>query len=144
MQYELARTFNPKLVDLIVNHPSVRGTIEQGCEAISSRSVVLDRQNIILASPIGVAIFIPEAERIYGGHIAVLAGHRGRAALTLATEALKQVFCVYKAEEVRASVPLVLPAARYLCRAVGFTPLGVCSAAGVEHFKMEAGRWADL
>ncbi len=144
MQFDLHRTFDAKLLNALVNHSDIRPTIEQGDDYIDTESVVTNPENIVLACSMGAALFIPEAKGVYKGHILVLAPYRGKAALWLAREALKQVFLLYKAEQIVASVSLVLPAARYLCRAVGFTPLGVCSATGVEQFKMEESQWADL
>lgn len=137
------RTHAPELVDLYINHPSVRPTMQQGTERLSSEDIVNNRANIVLASEIGCVLFIGEASGVYAGHIAAIEDQRGVLALALGKAALTALFGIYEALTCRAAVPLQLPAARWLVRRLGFTSLGVDPDGMDELFVMEASTWKN-
>lgn len=132
------RATQPKMVDLIVNHPEVRPTMEKGDHRIDSSDVVLNLRNVVFVFDVGVVLFIYAEPGVYEGHIGFLRCGRGAVAVGCGREALDRLFTDHGAQRVSAAVPLQLPGARYLCRRLGFASLGADHGAGVEHFVKEA------
>ena len=83
----------------------------------------------------GVVLFVKEKPGIYEGHIFCIPEGRGRQALNLGHRALKALFDDPTTICVRAAVPLGLPAARFLCRALGMSSQYVTDR--FEHFTLE-------
>lgn len=132
---DIFRTFSDDLVDAIINHPSIRGTMQEGEYRLRSAHVVHNPLNVILCNGAGCALFVKTGPRAYMGHVAVLAGHRGAQAVTFGRAALAQLFTNYDALTCLADVPLQLRAARYFVRKLGFRSLGPVSI--YERFVME-------
>jgi hypothetical protein len=130
-----------QLVDIIINHPDVRPTVEKGDHYITSAEL-FNGENIIYGSPLGAILFVHKGGGVYEGHIAFLPQGRGKAALQACSEALDHLFREHKARKVVASIPLMLRPARFLVRRLGFASEGVDPAKSVEHFVMEAESWA--
>lgn len=113
--------FKPSITffDAVINHPSVRPSL-RGTEKLTSESLYRDPMNVILASEGGVVLFKHEKFIEYEGHVFCLEGHRGRSALQLVAQGLKQVFDDSKSSLVRALAPTGLPQVGVLCRRAGF------------------------
>lgn len=139
----LFRTFSPTVVDMYLNHPTVRPTMQGGTERLDSAALVNNPDNIILAGEGGCIMFIAEGDGVYNGHIAIIEPQRGRAALALGRQALNQLFDLYDAHSCRAAAPLQLPAVRCFARRLGFTSLGVDPLGVDELFVMEASTWKN-
>jgi hypothetical protein len=129
------------LIDAIINHPTVRPTAQGGTYRLTSAEL-LARGAVAYASPQGcLALFVPTAQGAWEGHIFALAGARGATIIRHAQLALSRLFIEQKASVVVAAVPMCLPAARFLCRRLGFTPQPldmIDTLEQVERFKMEA------
>lgn len=133
----MIRTCSAKLVDAIVNHPSIRPTIELGTYRIDSSDLLSDDGTVIYASEDGVVIFIPKGWGIYEGHMAFLPWGRGKVMLSHCRAALDGIFGDFGAEKVTAAVPMQLPAARISCRLLGFASHGPDEAGTSEIFTLE-------
>lgn len=113
--------FRPSTVffDAIINHWSVRPTL-RGTGWITSKELVEDPKNIILAAVGGVVLFKHEGGGEYDGHVFCLEGFRGASALALVAQGLKTVFDDSNSSLVRALAPRGLPGVAVLCRWAGF------------------------
>jgi hypothetical protein len=134
------RTTAAHFLDLVINHPSVRPTIQRGQERLSSMSVLEDHRNVCLGGEGGAALFLWRGNRSYEGHIMLLDGSRGAAGLAFGRAALGVMFGQYGALRVRAPVPRCLPAAVMYVRRLGFVSQGRDSEQ--EFYEMEASQWA--
>lgn len=134
----ILRTRNPKLVDAIINHPSVRPTAQEGEERLSSDDVLAENENIIYTDGGGAVAFIYKGDGEYEGHIFCVETSRGRAALALGRAALGALFRLPQTSRVVCAVPLQLRAARWLVRRLGFEHVMIDPVNEFEHFKMEA------
>lgn len=132
------RTYSSELVDAIVNHPSVRPTIEMDSYRINSAPLVNDPHNVFVAGNGLVAMFIGQGAGAYLGHFAAIDCRRGRTALRFGQAALSILFEDCGGLLCRAQVPLQLPQAVWFVKRLGFTSLGADSAAGFESFIKEA------
>lgn len=126
------------LISAIVNHPTIRPTIEQGDHRVDVTDFVMNTDNVVYACEHGVALFKGVEPGVFEGHVAFLPAGRGAIALREGKDALDRLFADHGAQRVSAAVPLQLPGARYLCRRLGFVSLGADSGGKVEHFVMEA------
>lgn len=133
-------TRSAKLLDAIINHPSIRPTAQLGEERLHSGDLLEDESNHCYATDGGAALFISQGRGVYEGHIFCLEGSRGSAALALGRGALKAMFARPGTLKIVAAVPMQLPAARLLCRHLGFASLGPDADAVNELFTMEARR----
>lgn len=138
----MLRQTDNRLSDIILNHPDVRPTVEQGDNAISVQNVMLDPRNVVMASDTTLAVFVNKAEGVYEGHIACLPAGRGSKGFADAKEALDRLFREFGAQAVHAAVPLRLREARILVRRLGFASRGISQEKPVEEFIMEAESWA--
>lgn len=134
---EVFRTASATLVDAIINHPSVRGTAEGGTYRLESAPLLAQPDNYCYANEGGCVLFVGLGAATYQGHIFCLEGSRGREALKLGHGALKCFFDRPVRVKIWAEVPMVLPAARWLVRRLGFASLGIDLEQGVERFSME-------
>ena len=114
-------TFKPTsyFVNVIINHPDVRATIERGHHRVYSDAVVQNPENAVYAYDCGVAVFIGVGQGVYEGHVAVLKPSRGSEAFLFGRNALQRLFNERRASKLVARVPLQLPAARFYCRRLG-------------------------
>lgn len=140
---EVFRTYSPELVNLYIRHPSVRPHVQEGAGLPDSRDAVTNGNNIFLASEVGVVIFIRCGEEAWDAHIVVIADGRGKQALALGREAMRQIFVVYGAAVCYADIALPLRGNRWFARQCGFTSLGADPEEGVEYFIAEADKWAS-
>jgi hypothetical protein len=131
----------PILVDIILNHPDVRPTMEKGDHAISVEPL-LDGKNVAYANDSTVVLFLNKGAGRYEGHIASMPHGRGAATLKAGKEALDRLFTDHRAAAVEAAIPLELREARMLVRRLGFASLGIRKDKPVEDFIMEAASWA--
>lgn len=131
------RTTSSHLVDMFINHPDVRATIEAGDHKLESLEVLTDWRNVVLCGEGGGAVFLatPEAG-VYDGHIFLLKGHRGARGLAFGKAALGAMFGLYEASKIVANVPWRLSAARMYVRKLGFSSVGD-DGRGHEQFVME-------
>lgn len=132
---------SPTLVDLIINHPSVRPTADC-CEGVLRSRELFERGAVAYAEEegFGCALFVPIGGDVWQGHIFIVEGGRGAAGLALGREALNCLFRGRLARKVVAAVPLALPAARFYCRRLGLKPVGRDDL--VENFVLEIEQWA--
>jgi hypothetical protein len=112
-------TPSPAFVDLIINHPDVRPTVQQGTDELDSEDIVTNPDNFIQAYEGGVAVFVGLGEGVFEGHIFALPASRGAEALRFGKLALQALFTKRRACRLVAQVPLQLPAARVYCRRLG-------------------------
>lgn len=129
------RTQSHELVDVVINHPSVRPTMQDGTYRLESFEVVHNANNVILYDGCGVALFVWQRPGVYEGHVAVIDAHRGSRGLEFGRAALVELFGRYEALSCMVEVPLELRAARWFVRKLGFTSLGPNSTH--ERFVME-------
>lgn len=132
------RTTAQHFVDLIINHPDVRPTVQKGCDRLSSVDVLSDYRNICYGGEGGVAIFIWKGEGVYEGHVFLVPGCRGACGLAFGKAALRALFASGACCKVVAEVPWELPAARWYVRRLGFVSRGRDTEQPVELFQMEA------
>lgn len=132
------RTFSADMANLVLNHPTVRPTLE-GTEPLDATYAIADADNVFIAGEFALAHFIQEEPGRYAGHIAVIEDRRGRSALLFGKAALAKLFGTYEARSVRAAVPEKLRGARAYVRMLGFTSNGVDPVRKMEDFMMEAG-----
>lgn len=134
--------FTPTLgfVEAIINHPTVRPTVQSGIYYLEAQRLVSDKRNVTLAAEGGVVLFEWLYPGAYQGHVFTMLGYRGKAALKLVSEAIDVLFTVHEARLLVAEAPWVLPHVSLLCRRLGFTavPLDlVDDMTQVERFRME-------
>lgn len=110
---------SPAFVDLVVNHESVRATIDRGDHKLASADIVRNPDNAVYGFDGGVALFVQRVPDVYVGHIAVLSGSRGSEALRFGRAALHRLFTERRASKLVAHVPIQLSPARYYCRRLG-------------------------
>lgn len=127
-------------VDAVINHPSVRPTVEQGLFRLSSFDIVNDRANEIVADSGGLALFLYLGNGAYEGHIFRLEGSRGANALAFGKLALQRLFGRPGVYQMHSAVPVQLPAARAYCRRLGLKPVG--RDLFNEYFSTETSQWA--
>tara|TARA_B100000678_G_scaffold289414_1_gene299909 strand:- start:10268 stop:10675 length:408 start_codon:yes stop_codon:yes gene_type:complete len=129
--------FKPSIefFDLVINHPSVRPTAQQGTHPLSSEELLSNPENIAVAGVGGVVLFVAKGNGVYQGHIFALEASRGRQALHLGEAAIQRLKEAPGVRKLVASVPMQLPAARYYCRRLGLKPEG--RDLFDEHFSME-------
>lgn len=132
----------PVFADIILNHPDVRPTVEQGDGYATARDILADTSNVVYAHEWGIVVFIHKGSGVYEGHIAFMPQGRGAAAIKACQSALDRLFRDHKAQAVTAAVPLQLRAARFLVRRLGFASRGIREDKPVEEFIMEAASWA--
>ena len=125
------------LVDLIINHPDVRPTVERGDHKLSSLELLTDHRNICYAGEGGCALFIWKGEGTYEGHVFLLPGSRGASGLAFGKCALEALFARENVRRVISDVPLELPAARMYVRRLGFYSKGRHPELPVEMFVLE-------
>lgn len=125
------------LLDLMINHPSVRPTIEAGIDRLSSENFLGDHRNVCLAGTGAAALFQYQAPGVYKGHILAIDGSRGALGLAFGRAALRTLHRSHGARLVVAAVPMQLPAARWYVRKLGFVSQGVDSSGLQELFDME-------
>lgn len=130
------RTYNPRMVEIIVNHPDCRETFHPGEEYLTAYDVCANMDNVLYAFDAGLIMFVAKGDGIYEAHIACIKQGRGKVALEASRFALDRLFADHKARKVIAVVPLQLRGARYLVRTLGFTSVGVGEDA--EFFHKEA------
>lgn len=135
-------TNDPRLFDAFVNHPEIRGTIEQGEERISTEERLSQPDAHGYACPVGVCLFFDEGDGVYALHGGFLKKGRGGKALAYTKSAVDDVFGQKQVRKVVARVPYQLPAARLFCRMLGFKSTGLDSEGTVEEFVMEKDQWA--
>lgn len=129
-----------KLAESILNHPSVRPFVLAGHRGKIDAEQLVQLPNVAVANTEGgLVLFAPLGAGVYDGHIFCVAGSRGAAALRLGKVALQRIFADHRASKVVASVPLALPAARYLCRRLGL--VAVSQDLFNEYFEVEAVQW---
>lgn len=135
-------TFTPTetFVDLVINHESVRSTIEQGGYRLYSANVVFNADNVVYAFESGVAVFVQVQPNVYEGHVAVLDGSRGSEALRFGRVAIARLFTERRARKLVVHVPLQLSAARFYCRRLGLK--SESRDLFEETFTMEYDQWA--
>lgn len=133
------RTFSPELVDLYINHPSIRPTIDRtAIGRLSSEDIVGWPGNVVIVGEPGVFIFAGLGSGRYIAHVGILDDHRGRAAWQLGKAAFGMLFGQYDARSCVAEAPLALPHVAAFARRLGFTGLGVDLDAGIEHLIKES------
>lgn len=125
------------MLDLIINHPSVRPTMQEGSYRLESVELLTDHRNVCLAGAGGAALFIYTGPGCYTGHIMLLDSSRGKTGLAFGRAALAVLFERHKALTVLAAVPKVLPAARWYVRRLGFLSKGDSPDGLDELFTME-------
>ena len=133
-------TPSPEFVDLVINHPSVRPTVQLGANRLSSEDVVRKPGNVVVAYEGGVALFQRLGEGLYDGHIFTLEGSRGSEALAFGRLALARLAERSEGGTLRTAVPITLPAARFYCRKLGLKPEG--RDLFNEYFTTEIAAWA--
>lgn len=135
------RTRNTFLVDLMINHPSVRSTFHgDGDYPLVSAKVLSDDRNVCLAGEGGLALFVWQGPARYEGHIAQVNGHRGGKALAFGRAALSALPTHTEVATVTALVPCPLRGARWYVRRLGFISKGLESCSNgilAERFEME-------
>lgn len=112
----------------IINHPTVRPTIGPGEEEFDPTDLIADGKNILLFDDGGGQFFHWRGPGIYEAHSFYLV--RGRAALDLGREAIRQMFEVYGAEKLWRAPPVENRAARWFNRQLGFKSLGIVEMIG--------------
>lgn len=127
-------------VQMVINHPGVRPTVQQGDDYIDACAAYRDDANQIISFEGGIALFKHLGCAVYEGHVFVLPGHRGSEALAFGKAAVTWLFTGPMALKLSVPVPLVLPAARYYCRKLGLKPTG--RDLFQEYFEVEAAEWA--
>ena len=137
------RAHSSDVIDLMINHPSVRPTIQDGTSDLCADNVVADTDNIVLLGEAGGLVFVAQEPGAYEVHVFALSGHRGAKALALARQAISTVFDCYRASLLRANAPLQLPQVAWFARRLGFTSLGPSPCGRFETFIMEAVQWAE-
>lgn len=126
-----------KFVDLVINHPDVRPTVQHGAHRLYADT----DEAIYLAFDYGVAMFRTFGKEV-DGHIFVLPAGRGAPALAFGKAALERLTTLVPPEtrRLRTGVPLQLPAARIYCRRLGLKPEG--RDLFNEYFTAEIAEWA--
>lgn len=131
------RTSSAHLVNVFINHPDIRPTIEKGEHELNSLELLTDHRNIVLCGEGGGAVFLAQPEdNVYEGHIFLLKGQRGAVGLAFGKAALAAMFGLYEASTIVAKVPMRLPAARMYVRKLGFSSTGE-DGRGHETFRLE-------
>lgn len=125
------------LINLMINHDDIRGTIQGGTEWLDATDLLLDSRNVCLAGTGGAALFMWQAPGVYKGHIWLLRGARGVGGFAFGQTALAVMFGQHGAVRIVAAVPLQLPAARVYVRRLGFLSSGVSPNGLDELFELE-------
>lgn len=134
------RTYSKNLVEIVVNHPDIRPTIQGGDYRLDANDVMNDTRNIAFACETGVVLFIYKEPGVYQLHGGFVNCGRGANAVAEVRNAIETVMSRFNARKVQVAVPLQLRAARMFCRLVGFTSEG--SDPTQEHFVIEGGlKW---
>lgn len=133
----MRRTRSARLVDAIVNHPSIRPTIEWGSHRIESADFLSDERNLVLADENGIAILAYREPGIYQAHLAFIPEGRGAVMLKSCRKALDSLFTEYGAKIIYAKIPNQLKASKLACRWLGFTSLGPDDTGLQETFMLE-------
>lgn len=131
----LFRTTADRFLDLVINHPSVRPTIEQGQHRLSSLDLLSDYRNVCLAGEGGALLFVWQTPGVYQAHVMLIDTARGAAGIELGKAATAAMFDIYGAARLLASAPLDLPAVGWYARRLGFVSKGRDSEQ--EFFEME-------
>lgn len=122
--FVLARTFDVKLANEIVNHPDVLPIVTQGeIENIDLAPVIGDPRNVALIVKGGLLIFGADVEGgAYELHTTFLPQYRGAYALDVSRSAYRWMFTHTDCMEIVTRVPAFNRAAALMARKIGFVP----------------------
>ena len=113
-----------KFVDMVINHPAVRPTVQRGTERLSSEAVLNRPGTLAVGGACGVALF-QRYNDTWDAHIFVLPSGRGAAAVAFGKRALERLAIhTGGSGNIHTGVPIVLPQARFYCRRLGLKPEG--------------------
>lgn len=130
------------LANALFNHPDIRPTLEKGDHRLYAEDIVRDPRNVLFANEHGAVMFLGRSSGVYDLHGGFLRAYRGKVALADTSVALDRLFKGHNAKRVNVRVPYVLRPARIFVRKLGFTSLGLDPVKPIEHFTMEAEKWA--
>lgn len=133
-------TPSPKFFNLVINHPEVRPTVQQGSHRLYSDAVLANPTTFAVGGLHGVALFqqYPDA---WDAHIFVLPSGRGATGVAFGLAALEQLARHTGGRgSVHTGVPVQLPQARIYCRRLGLKPES--RDLFNEYFTAEISRWA--
>lgn len=125
------------LLDVVINHPEVRPTVERGTHRLASLGLLSDAANVCFAGEGGAALFIHKGGGTYEGHVFLVPASRGATGLAFGKAALERLFARDGVRKVVADVPWELPAARAYVRRLGFYSRGRHPELPAEMFVME-------
>lgn len=120
----MQRVFTPDHVDKLLNHVSIRPTVERGDNIISAGAQLSNICNIMFADNYGYLFFQFVRHGLYKFHGGFMPGHRGSYAKRKSQDAISQMWFAYGARAIISAVPLQLPAPRLMVRWLGFTSTG--------------------
>lgn len=128
------------LIEAIINHPSVRPTVQGGEERLYSHELTA-KGAVGYADDKGcLLLFVPQGGDVWEGHVFAISGSRGLNAVQFGKLAVTKLFTDHRACKLVASAPLCLPAVRVYCRKIGLTPTGIDDLCA--YYEVEAEKWA--
>lgn len=129
------------LIDAIINHPTVRPTVQEGDERLSSYGLVREGAVGYADDKGCLLFFVPKGNDVWEGHVFAVSGSRGKNAVLFGLAAIGRLFTDHRAVKMVAAAPLSLPAVRVYCRRLGLKPVGRDSQCA--YYETEAGQWAE-
>jgi hypothetical protein len=124
-----ARVTSPAAFEAVANDPRVRAGLGFGTAPISLGAVLGDMNNHAFGDTNGGFIFEALGGGRYELHTLLSPAVRGRAALTLAGEAIRRMFVEIEATEIVTRTPGNLKHAAFMARLAGFLPVRRLEAA---------------
>lgn len=128
------------LIDAIINHPTVRPTVQEGDERLSCYGLMRDGAVGYADDKGCLLFFVPKEDGVWDGHVFAVAGSRGANAVTFGKQAIGRLFTDHRALKMVAAAPLRLPAVRVYCRRLGLKP--VDRDHQYAYYETEVGQWA--
>lgn len=125
----LARTTSPTAFEAVANDPRVRAGLGFGTAPLALGALLANPGNLAFGDTNGGFIFEAVGEGRYELHTLLSSAVRGRAALTLAAQAIGRVFVEAGATEIVTRTPGNLRHAALMARRVGLAPVRTVDAA---------------
>ena len=118
-----------------------------GYDSFDLTELIKDRKNIVLRCGPAFAVFTHIDDGQYEGHYLFPPEIRGKKAVSVAKKLLSEMFTKHSAMIIHGLTPRDHRAARFVNRALGFSPVGAGRNASDQeciHYVLEAEKWALL
>lgn len=145
---KIRRFYDAKTLNKAANLPEVLPQVAPGYESIDLSGCLKKQGTIALKCGRAVMLFAARSKKgVYEAHYLFPADIRGKEALGVVKDMLREVFTTYRARVIVGDVPLSHMPARIMSRAAGCLPCGRrYDALGREciHYRLERDKWAGL